>query len=147
MTALSGNLHAYNTKVEVFKGIKAIWICITNRILMDINGYYYGRSRACSGEESIFSLSSAIFRVPRHQMTIARRRYKFRERFIFELRVMNVLQCILNYFWYWEHDRMKAYQEYLKEKTFRTVVIYFSIKKCFLSNMRSLYTLLCVASD
>jgi hypothetical protein len=41
---------------------------------------------------------------------------------------------------------MKAYQEYLKEKTFRTVVIYFSIKKCFqknVSNMRSLYTLLC----
>ena len=41
--------------------------------------------------------------------------------------------------------RMKAYQEYLKEKTFRTVVIYFAIKNMFLSNMRSLYTLLCVA--
>ena len=89
MTALSGNPHAYNTKVEVIKGIKAIRICITNRILMDINGYYYGRSWACSGEESIFSLSSAIFRVPRHQMTIARRPYKVRERLISELRVMN----------------------------------------------------------
>ena len=41
---------------------------------------------------------------------------------------------------------MKAYHEYLKEKTFRTVVIYFAIKNMFLSNMRSLYTLLCVAS-
>jgi hypothetical protein len=39
------------------KGIKTIRICITNRILMDINGYYYGRSWACS----IFSLSSADF--------------------------------------------------------------------------------------
>ena len=81
MTTLSGNPHAYNTKVEVIKGIKAIRICITNRILMDINGYYYGRSWACSGEESIFSLSSAIFRVPRQ--------YKYREGLIFELRVMN----------------------------------------------------------
>jgi hypothetical protein len=53
---------------------------------MDISGYYYGRSWACSDEESILSLSSAIFRVPRHQMTIARRPYKFRERI---LRVMN----------------------------------------------------------
>ena len=64
MAALSGNPHAYNTKVEVIKGIKAIRICIINRILMDINGYYYGRSWACSGEESIFSLSSAIFSHP-----------------------------------------------------------------------------------
>ena len=31
-----------------------------------------------------------------------------------------------------ESDHKKAYQEYLKEKTFRTVVIYFAIKiKCF----------------
>jgi hypothetical protein len=29
-------------EVEVIKGIKPIRICITNRILMDINGYYYG---------------------------------------------------------------------------------------------------------
>jgi hypothetical protein len=79
MATLSGNPHAYNTKVEVIKGIKVIRIC----------GYYYRRSRACSGEQSLFSLSSAIFRVPRHQMTIARRPYKFRERLIFELRVMN----------------------------------------------------------
>ena len=56
---------------------------------MDINGYYYGRPWTCSGEQSIFSLSSAIFRVPRHQMIIARRPYKFRERLMFELRVMN----------------------------------------------------------
>ena len=47
MATLSGNSHAYNTKVEVIKGIKAIRIYITNRILMDINGYYYGRSWAC----------------------------------------------------------------------------------------------------
>ena len=34
---------ARNTKVEVIKGlIKAIRICITNRIQMDTNGYYYG---------------------------------------------------------------------------------------------------------
>ena len=46
-----------------------------------------------------------------------------------------------------ESDHKKAYQEYLKEKTFRTVVIYFAIKVCFLSNMRSLYTLLCVAKS
>jgi hypothetical protein len=89
MAALSGNPHAYNTKVEVIKGIKVIRICITKRILMDINGYYYGRSWACSGEQSLFSLSSAIFRVPRHQMTIARSPYKFRERLIFELRVLD----------------------------------------------------------
>jgi Na+/melibiose symporter-like transporter len=30
-----------------------------------------------------------------------------------------------------ESDHKKAYQEYLKEKTFRTVVIYFAIKICF----------------
>ena len=30
-----------------------------------------------------------------------------------------------------ESDHKKAYQEYLKEKTFRTVVIYFAIKVCF----------------
>jgi sugar phosphate permease len=31
-----------------------------------------------------------------------------------------------------ESDNKKAYQEYLKEKTFRTVVIHFAIKnKCF----------------
>ena len=66
---------------------------------MDINGYYYRRSWACSGEESIFSLSSAIFRVPRprHQMTIAKRPYKFRIE-------SHELQCILNYFWYWEQE-------------------------------------------
>ena len=29
-------------EVEVIKGIKPIRICITNRILMDINGYSYG---------------------------------------------------------------------------------------------------------
>jgi hypothetical protein len=41
----------------------------------------------------------------------------------------------------------QVYQEYLKEKTFTTVVIHFAIKiNMFLSNMRSLYTLLCVAS-
>ena len=51
---------------------------------MDINGYYYGQPWTCSDEESLFSLSSAIFRVPRHQMTIAKRPYKFRERLIFE---------------------------------------------------------------
>jgi hypothetical protein len=45
--------------------------------------------RGYVGEESIFSLSSAIFRVPRHQMIIATCPYKFRERLIFELRVMN----------------------------------------------------------
>jgi hypothetical protein len=39
-----------------------------------------------------------------------------------------------------ESDHKKAYQEYLKEKTFRTVVIHFAIKiNMFLSNMRSLY--------
>ena len=46
-----------------------------------------------------------------------------------------------------ESDHKKAYQEYLKEKTFRTVVIYFCDKSMFLSNMRSLYTLLCVAKS
>ena len=30
-----------------------------------------------------------------------------------------------------ESDHKKAYQEYLKEKTFRTVVKYFAIKICF----------------
>jgi hypothetical protein len=50
---LSGNPHAYNTKVEVIKGIKAIRICTTNRMLMAIftYRYYYGLSWACSGEE------------------------------------------------------------------------------------------------
>jgi hypothetical protein len=43
-----------------------------------------------------------------------------------------------------EADHKKAYHG---EKTFRTVVIYFAIKiNMFLSNMRSLYTLLCVVS-
>jgi hypothetical protein len=42
------------TKVDVIKGVKAIRICITNRILIDINGYYFGRPWACSGEQSIF---------------------------------------------------------------------------------------------
>jgi hypothetical protein len=97
MAKLPGNPHAYNTNVEVIKRIKAIRICITNRILMDIKGYYYGRSWACSGEESIFSLSSAIFRVSRHEMIIARRPYKFRDRSIFELLIeSHELQCILN---------------------------------------------------
>jgi hypothetical protein len=30
---------------------------------------------------------------------------------MFNIRIeSHELQCILNYFWYWEHDRMKAYQ-------------------------------------
>jgi hypothetical protein len=42
------NSTKFNTKVEVIKEIKAIRICITNRILMDIKGDYYGWLCACS---------------------------------------------------------------------------------------------------
>jgi hypothetical protein len=48
------------TKVEVIKGNKTIRICITNRMLMDISGYYYGRSWTYSGNQSLFFLSLAI---------------------------------------------------------------------------------------
>jgi hypothetical protein len=58
----------------------------------------------------------------------------------------NLLHTYILLRWPIQEDHKKAYQEYLKEKTFRTVVIYFAIKNIFLSNMRSLYMLLCVAS-
>jgi Na+/melibiose symporter-like transporter len=45
-----------------------------------------------------------------------------------------------------ESDHKKAYQEYLKEKTFRTVVIYYAIKVCFYQ-ICGLYTLLYVAKS
>jgi hypothetical protein len=48
-----------------------------------------------------------------------------------------------------ESDHKKAYQEYLKEKTFRTVVIYFAIenKYVFIKYALVIYTLLCVAKS
>jgi hypothetical protein len=48
-----------------------------------------------------------------------------------------------------ESDHKKAYQEYLKEKTFRTVVIYFAIKNkyVFIKYALVIYTLLCVAKS
>ena len=38
-------------RVEVIKGIKAIRFALINSVLMDVNGYYYWRPRACSGEQ------------------------------------------------------------------------------------------------
>ena len=79
------------------------------------------------------------------------------------------LQCILNDLWYWEQedplqlfasalfskpptyiytvkmtesDHKKAYQEYLKEKTFRTVVIYFAIKIFFIKYAVVIYVVM-----
>jgi hypothetical protein len=45
-----------------------------------------------------------------------------------------------------ESDHRKAYQEYLKEKTFRTVVIHFAIKICFIKYVVVIYVAMCYQS-
>jgi hypothetical protein len=45
-----------------------------------------------------------------------------------------------------ESDHKKAYQEYLKEKTFRTVVIYFAITMFYIKYAVVIYVVMCCQS-